>query len=278
MLKTLTVMRSILARADRDGEIGRNPIPLVAKPKQVPKRAPRPIAPYHVERICTRLLKPPPRRDRRSRRVPERDPVVRAMDAMLVRLLAYAGPRPESEALPLTFDQVGRTHITFRATKSGVVVERETRLLEPLARDLRHWRLRCPPSRAGLVFPAATGEPWTPDDWDNWRDRIFQPAAAAVGLPADTRPRDLRGSFASLLVYEGVDVVELAPELGHTATTCLRYYGRVFKELRGRPRRPAVELIREAREAVARGDVPPEYLTDGGLNAPAGGTRAEGAW
>jgi hypothetical protein len=62
---------------------------------------------------------------------------VRELDATLVSVLAYAGPRPESEALPLTFDQIGRRTITFRATKSGAVVERETRLLEPLARDLR---------------------------------------------------------------------------------------------------------------------------------------------
>lgn len=277
ILKTLTVLRAILARAERDREIDRNPIPLVAKPKQVPKRAPRPVAPYYVERICAHLLNPPARQDRRGRRIRERDQLAREMDAMLVRLLAYSGPRPESEALPLTFDQVGRDHITYRATKSGVVVERETRLLEPLARDLRRWRLRCPPSKDGLVFPSYTGECWTGDDWDNWRERIFQPAAVAVGLPKDTRPRDLRGSFASLLIYEGVDVVELAPELGHSATTCLRYYGRVFTELKGRPKRPAVELIAEARAAVAAAAVPPEYLGESALGADAAGAPGQGA-
>ena len=34
IIKTLTVFRSILKRAERDEEIDRNPIPLVAKPKQ----------------------------------------------------------------------------------------------------------------------------------------------------------------------------------------------------------------------------------------------------
>jgi Phage integrase, N-terminal SAM-like domain len=33
-----------------------------------------------------------------------------------------------------------------------------------------------------------------------------------------------------------IDVVELAPELGHSATTCLKYYARVFEEFRGLPR------------------------------------------
>jgi hypothetical protein len=32
-----------------------------------------------------------------------------------------------------------------------VVVERETRLLEPLADDLRRWRQRCLPSEDGFV-------------------------------------------------------------------------------------------------------------------------------
>jgi site-specific recombinase XerD len=269
ILKTLTVFRAILKRAERDREIDRNPIPLVAKPKQEPKRAPRPIAPYLVERIRALMLEPPPRRDKRGRRIPARDPVLREMDAMMLSLLAYSGPRPESEALPLAFDQVGRRTITFRATKSGVVVERETRLLEPLARDLRRWRLRCPPTKNGLVFPSSTGERWTGDDWDNWRERIFQPLAAAVGLPPDTRPRDLRGSFASLLIYEGIDVVELAPELGHSPATCLKYYARVFEEFKGLPRCPAVDVIREAREAVAAGAVPSRYLgaDEGGAGA-----------
>jgi hypothetical protein len=69
-------------------------------------------------------------------------------------------------------------------------------------------------------------------------------------MPRDTRPRDLRGSFASLLIYEGVDVVELAPELGHSPATCRRHYARVFEEFKGLPRCPAVDVLREARDAV----------------------------
>jgi hypothetical protein len=162
-----TRVRAILKRAERDREIDRNPIALVAKPKQEPKRAPRPIAPYLVERIRALMLDPPLRRDKRGRRVPVRDALWREMGATLVSVLAYAGPRPESEALPLTFDQIGRRTITFRATKCGVVVERETRLLEPLARDLRRWRLRCPPTDEELVFPSASGQRWNGSDWDN---------------------------------------------------------------------------------------------------------------
>jgi hypothetical protein len=183
--------------------------------------------------------------------------------ASMIRTLRSSASRRRSSSSgrsrPASWRAAGARSPT-RATKSGKVVERETRLLEPLARDLTAWRLRC--RRSGdddLVFPAAGDDVWTGEDWDNWRDRIYRPAARAAGLPKGTRPRDLRGSFVSLMVFEGVDVVELAPELGHSAETCWRYYARVFKDLRGAPRRPAVDLIREAREAVARGVVPARY-------------------
>jgi len=100
---------------------------------------------------------------------------------------------------------------------------------------------------------------WSGSDWDNWRERIFQPAAIAVGLPADTIPRDLRGSFASLLIFEGLNVLEVAPELGHKPSTCLDIYGRLFEEFDPALRRPAVDVIREARDAVRKGAVPPGY-------------------
>ena len=99
-------------------------------------------------------------------------------------VLAYSGPRPESEALPLQWWQVGERTITYRATKGGRLKSRQTRLLAPLAGDLAQFRIRCGrPDDQELVF----GE-WSGDDWDNWRERIFQPAAIAVGLPRDTIP------------------------------------------------------------------------------------------
>lgn len=263
ILKTLTVLRAILKRAERDGEIDRNPVVVVAKPKQRVTRAPEPIAPLLVERLRARLASPPRRRDRRGRLVPERDPLVRLMDATLVSVLAYAGPRPESEALPLRWGQIGRRTITFRATKAGRVVERETRLLGPLAADLRLWREHCPRTPDDLVFPSSAGRAWSGDAWDNWRSRIFTPAARAVGCRRDVIPRDLRGSFASLLIWEGLSVLEVAPELGHSAATCLRYYARQFREFDPSQRRPAEQVIRDAREQVAAEDVPAGYPAAG---------------
>jgi hypothetical protein len=114
----------------------------------------------------------------------------------------------------------------------------------PARPRLAEFRIRCGrPGDDELVF----GE-WSGDVWDNWRERIFQPTAVAAGLPEDTIPRDLRGSFASLLIYEGLNVLEVAPQLGHKPSTCLDIYGRLFEEFDPARRRAAIDVIRDAPE------------------------------
>jgi hypothetical protein len=55
-----------------------------------------------------------------------------------------------------------------------------------------------------LVLPASGGkDAWSSDDWATSRKRGWRPAAKDAGLCEDTRPRDLRGSFASLLIWQG---------------------------------------------------------------------------
>jgi integrase len=175
--------------------------------------------------------------------------------ATLVSLLAYAGPRPESEALPLKWSAIREHTILFRATKRGVPVERATRLLDALASDLATWRSECgdPPDGAPVI-PNRRGEPWADYDWDNWRDRTFRPAAGAAGLPAGdrdgpkrVRPRDLRSSFATLLIYEGQPPQYVARQLGHSAATLLRDYARVWEDFDPAQRMDAEEQIRRAR-------------------------------
>jgi site-specific recombinase XerD len=77
--------------------------------------------------------------------------------------------------------------------------------------------------------------------------RIYRPAAIKAGLDATTRPRDLRGSFASLLIWEGQTVVEVAQQLGHSAEMCLRSYAGVFAEFSIEERVSAEQVIRDAR-------------------------------
>ncbi len=68
---------------------------------------------------------------------------------------------------------------------------------------------------SGLVFPMSRGTLWTDFDWRNWRKRVYRPTAEGVGLTG-SRPYDLRHSFASLLIHEGVSVLEVARQVGNS--------------------------------------------------------------
>ncbi len=227
IVKTATVLQSILNRAYLDGLIARNPVSVVRKPSQRRTREPDMIAPATVERIRAAM---------------------EIRDATLVSVLAYAGLRPESEAITLTWGQIGKRTLNIHASKTGR--QRHVRLLAPLAADLKRWRgASGEPSGNKLVFPASRGA-WTRDDWRNWLRRVYRPAAIKAGLDRTTRPRDLRGSFASLLIYEGRNVVEVAEQLGHSAQTCLRDYAGVLAEFDPDDRVSAEIAIERARGAT----------------------------
>jgi hypothetical protein len=155
-------------------------VQLVAKPKQAPTITPQPLAPLTVERIRAQL---------------------RPRDAMIVSLLAYAGLRPSEDRAGRWADVHGRAlHVTATKTGRG----RDVDLLTPLAQDLAEWRLAS--GRAAgkeLIVPRPTGGEWTRADWANWRRRIWRPAAIGAGVTGDLRPYRLRGSFVSLLLWEG---------------------------------------------------------------------------
>jgi integrase len=87
----------------------------------------------------------------------------------------------------------------------------ERRRLGQLARPTSSGRRRsppaCPPTRSAITRRGKTSGPTT-----------------------SVRPRDLRGSFATLLIYEGHPVTEVAEQLGNSAAQCLRDYAGVFDE------------------------------------------------
>jgi hypothetical protein len=101
---------------------------------------------------------------------------------------------------------------------------------------------------------------------------LFQPAAEAAGL-ARSRPYDLRHSFVSLLLWEGVSPPQVAQQAGHGLDMTYRTYGHVIDELEeAGERRSAEEEIRRARVAP----VPHLYPDEGRerKGSPAGGTCA----
>lgn len=249
VIKLHTLLRSVCNLAVRDGLRLDNPMVEVPKPRQ---RTPQGVAiwPTTVEALRSHLLNPPADAPRRAE-------LTRLRDATLVSVLAYSGLRP-GEALALRWADIrDRKIIVDKAialgeekgtkTKREPVMDRSVRLLAPLAEDLRAYReaLNMPFDRA-LVFPRRDAAPWRDHDYRNWRKRVYGLARRAAGL-ARNRPYDLRGSYASLLIFEGQPVTVVARELGHTPATCLRFYARLFEEAPEQPI-PAERAIREARD------------------------------
>ena len=116
--------------------------------------------------------------------------------------------------------------------------ERATRLLLRSPSDLEAWRKACGnPPESAPVIPNGRGEPWADYDWDNWREphlprrrRGRRPARRDDDGAERVRPRDLRSSFATLLIYEGQPPQYVAEQLGHSAATLLRDYARVWED------------------------------------------------
>jgi integrase len=241
--RAMVLLQGVFTIAIEWGEAESNPVSVVRKPRQGARRVVEPIAPEGVERIRSVFLSGG---DLRS--------------ATLVSVLAYAGLRP-GEALALEFRHVRESTILveravtdgeFKVQKTGRIY-RTVDLLPVLAGDLAAWRARPRPSE--LLFAKSDGLPWRTDDWNNWRNRHFFPAAQAAGL-GRPRPYDLRHSFASLMIREQrTSIVELAEQLGHAPTMTLNTYAHVFAEHRRAEPVDANDWIIRARAELEGGEV-----------------------
>jgi integrase len=169
---------------------------------------------------------------------------------VLVSLMAYAGLRP-GEARTLRWGHVQAHTLVVGARKTGR--RRTVRLLDPLARDLREWRMACgrPGDDQPVIPRPSDGAELSAKSFNVWRGDTFVPALERAGLER-ARPYDLRHSFASLLLHEGRSVIYVARQLGHDARYTLGTYGHVIDELDDQPRISAEDAIAAARARDVR--------------------------
>ena len=237
--KALMMLQGILRRAVVRGHIPANPVSVVDKPRQPPTRRPDPLPPITVERIRAQLTQ---------------------RDAALVSLLAYAGLRPD-EATKARWGDLRQRTIHVYASKTERA--RTIKLLQPLAQDLAKWRMASGrPADSFLIFPTHDGDEWQLHDRQNWRRRIYQPAAKRAGVTGDLRVYRLRGSFVSLLLWEGHTLTYVAEQAGHSVATLAKHYAGTLDELEDKPRTLAAEAINAARSQLKCAQSVRTHLTE----------------
>jgi hypothetical protein len=225
VVKALTIVQSILSFAVNEEIVEYNAAAAVRKPRYTRAREPHIFLPQQVEQIRGQLD---------------------ARDRTLVSVLAYSGPRPEEVVCRLAWGDVGDQSIRYVDTKRHRV--RFTPLLAPLAQDLREWFLASGRPAPGLpVFPAHDGGFWDQDDWRNWRKRVWlgeperrradrtRPTPPRAGCaPVGTRPRDLRSSYVTLRVYEGIPLTQIGREVGTSVRMIEEHYAGVIANWNGK--------------------------------------------
>jgi len=243
VVKCMRIVQSILSFAISEELVEYNAMASVRKPRYERAREPHIFLPREVEQIRGKLEK--------------------LRDQTLVSALAYSGPRPEEIVCRLTWEDIGERSIRYRDSKRHRI--RFTPLLAPLAEDLREWFLVSGrPDRKAPVFPAHDGDFWDRHDWANWRRTVWkgQPARPANerhkakparpgAAPVGTRPRDLRSSYVTLRVYEGVPLTTVAREVGTSVLMIEQHYAGVIENWDGH-RESAEQQIRAARSATGR--------------------------
>ncbi len=106
------------------------------------------------------------------------------------------------------------------------------------------------PQPSALIFPTHDGDDWKLHDWQNWRRRIYQPSAKKAEVTGDLRVYRRRGSFVSLLLWEGRSLTFVADQAGHSVATLAKHSAGVLEELEGKPRTPAADAVRTARNEL----------------------------
>jgi integrase len=220
------IFSSIMRGAVRDGYIRRSPC--------VDIRLPEP------SKTTIRLLVP-------SQILALAQATAPARFGLMVLLGGGIGLR-QGEALGLALDRVDGVSGVLRVDQQVIIVNRRPALAPPktvasirevplprfllaaIERHVDEFQLAadavlCSSSRGNLLRR------------DYYNREIWRPAITAAGLPSDTTFHDLRHTFASTALAEGVPISEVSRWLGHKSiTTTVDLYGHLVPEASGRAR------------------------------------------
>ena len=249
--KAYRTLRACFTEAVKDGKLDANPASAIRTPRSE-ARTHFYLTPAEVEAIAAQM--------------PERD-------RALLRFLAFTGVRiGEATALRVKNLDLSRYRAVISessaelaghklepsATKTGKtrVVPLFSDLVDELAAHLDRWGTRGEDGavdREAFVF---TGQRGSPIRQNNWRSRVFQPAAVRAGVvrprkgrqPEPPRVHDLRQTAASLMAAHGFNHLETSRILGHASTKITDdIYSDLFEEVTAERAERFGEALREER-------------------------------
>lgn len=205
--QTITLLKQIFDQAVLMEMIGRNPAAPLKRPKPPPKKQIFIPNPEQLETMRRWFLKQD-----------------RPRDATFISILALAGVRP-GEARRLRWDDFNERVMHVYATKTDA--HRRVQMTPLLFDDLTAWKAIAPSSP--YVFARRDGGHWEEGDYKNWQRRWYEKARKVAGLPTG-RPYDLRHMRVSYLIRCGMDVVQIAQQLGHKPSMTLDTYAHVIDD------------------------------------------------
>ncbi|WP_243422848.1 tyrosine-type recombinase/integrase [Micromonospora globispora] len=107
-------------------------------------------------------------------------------------------------------------HVTFKPYPKSRAGRRTVPLPPFVVQALTDHRQSFETGAEGLIFVARTGEPLKRG---TFRARIWKPSLQRAGLPLGLRFHDLRHSYATWLVSDGVPINDVAKVMGHEQTS-----------------------------------------------------------
>lgn len=96
-----------------------------------------------------------------------------------------------------------------------------------MIKQLKKWKIACPPTKLNLVFPSESGGPL---HQGSFVKSFFWPTLKKAGL-SKIRFHDLRHTYASLLILQGENIKYIQKQLGHAkATFTIDTYAHLFND------------------------------------------------
>jgi integrase len=204
-----------------------NPVREIEKPKASSKKKVDFLNLHEIRALLAHAERPNdkepiPIKKKRVKGKSKFDPIASKRFMTLLTLSIMSGLR-QGEALGLKWTDIDwfncqvhvqRTfnHGRFFAPKSEAS-NRSVDLGPTLIKQLKEWKVMCPPNGLNLVFPNQVGKPI---DSRNLFQRDFEPALRRAGLRR-IRWHDLRHTYAALLIDQGEHPKYIQTQMGHSS-------------------------------------------------------------